>query len=113
MLKIIFILAILVLCLLWLCLYLLKKLRQVHFQKRSLSTKYGKTSEQFMPFLRQYPYDAGNFRFIGTPIDGVQFENDKIVFVEFKTSTSQLSEKQKKIKEQIAAKKIIFEEFRI
>jgi len=88
-------------------------LRQVHFQKRSLSTKYGKTSEQFMPFLRQYPYDAGNFRFIGTPIDGVQFENDKIVFVEFKTSTSQLSEKQKKIKEQIAAKKIIFEEFRI
>jgi len=66
-----------------------------------------------MPFLRQYPYDAGNFRFIGTPIDGVQFENDKIVFVEFKTSTSQLSEKQKKIKEQIAAKKIIFEEFRI
>lgn len=83
------------------------------FQKSSLSSKYGKMTEQFMPFLKDYPFDPQNFRFIGSPIDGIQFDDDKIVFVEFKTATSRLSEKQRHIAELIWNKKVTFEEHRL
>ncbi|MCX6807037.1 MAG: endonuclease [Candidatus Berkelbacteria bacterium] len=95
------------------CLHLLKKLREIHFAKRSLSTKYGKMTEQFLPFMEHYPYEPSNFRFIGTPIDGIQFEDDCVVFVEFKVNKSNLSEKQRKIKELIENKKVDWQEFKI
>ena len=90
-----------------------KDINYLTFSKQSLSTKYGKMSEQFMPFLESYPYDKNNFRFIGTPIDGVQFEDDKIVFVEFKTSNSTMTTKQRAIRNLINDRKIEFKEFRI
>jgi len=90
-----------------------KDINYLTFSKQSLSTKYGKMSEQFMPFLESYPYDKNNFRFIGTAIDGVQFEDDKIVFVEFKTSNSTMTTKQRAIRNLINDRKIEFKEFRI
>ena len=111
--EIIALLSALVLFLFFLSLYFLRKLRDVHFAKRSLSSKYGKTTEQFMPFLDDYPYNPSNFRFIGTPIDGLQFEDNAIIFIEFKTANSKLSEKQKNIKDLIESKKVYFKEFRI
>ena len=89
------------------------ELKDVKFRKQSLSTKYGKMTEQFMPFLESYPYNEQNFRFIGTPIDGVQFENDKIVFIEFKTGDSRLSLRQREIRDLVNKGKIEFREFRI
>jgi predicted Holliday junction resolvase-like endonuclease len=83
------------------------------FSKQSMCTKYGKMTEQFMPFLKEYPYDENNFRFLGTPVDGVQFNDDSIVFVEFKTGDSKLSDRQKRIKELVERKKVGFEEIRI
>lgn len=83
------------------------------FQKSSLSSKYGKMTEQFLPFLKDYPYDPQNFRFIGSPIDGVQFDDDKIIFIEFKTNSSQMSERQRQIAELVFQKKVTFEEHRI
>ncbi|MEK7061927.1 MAG: Holliday junction resolvase-like protein [Patescibacteria group bacterium] len=88
-------------------------LKNEKFAKKSLSSKYGKMSEQFMPFLRLFPYNSQNFRFLGSPVDGVQFENDKIIFMEFKSAGSGLSPRQKEIKHLIANKQIYFEEFRI
>lgn len=90
-----------------------KLVKVVSFAKSSLSTKYGKMTEQFMPFLRHYPYDAQNFRFLGTPIDGVQFNDDEIVFIEFKTAQSQLSTRQRAARDIIGKKHIRFEEIRI
>ena len=81
--------------------------------KKSLSTKYGRMTEQFIPFLKVYPYDENNFRFLGTPIDGVQFEDDKIILMEFKTGDSQLSAKQNQIKELVKKNRVEFEEIRI
>lgn len=81
--------------------------------KQSLSTKYGRLTEQFMPFMKDYPYDAQNFRFLGTPIDGVQFNDDGIVFVEFKSGDSRLSAKQKAIKDLVLNKKVEFKEVRM
>lgn len=43
------------------------------------------TSQQYHTFMKQYPYNPENFRYLGDPIDGIQFEEDKILFVWFKT----------------------------
>ena len=66
--------------------------------RRSESTRYGQITEQFMPFISDYPYDSKQFRFLGSPIDGVQFEEDKIVMIEFKSAGSQLSTRQRRIR---------------
>jgi len=89
------------------------ELSDVNFRKNSLSSRYGKMTEQFMPFLKNYPYDPQNFRFLGTPIDGIQFEDNKIILIEFKTAGSQLTERQRQIAELIWQKRIEFEEHRI
>jgi len=86
---------------------------EVAFSKNSLSSKYGKMTEQFMPFLKDYPYDPQNFRFLGTPVDGIQFEDNKIVFIEFKSSNSQLTPRQRQIAELVWQKKVEFEEHRM
>jgi len=81
--------------------------------KQSLSTRYGKMSEQFFPFLDHYPYDPQQFRFLGTPVDGIQFEDDRIVFVEFKSASSGLTSRQRLIRSLVEQGKVSFEEFRI
>ena len=92
---------------------LTKRMHRLNFQKRSQSSKYGKMTEQFLPFLEMFPWDPTNFRFLGSPIDGVQFEDDKVLFLEFKSSSSILSSKQKSIKKLVDENKIFFEEIRI
>jgi len=111
--KIILILAILVIVFAYLYFHTRKKLADLKFQKRSLSSKYGKMTEQFLPFLEEYPYDSQNFRFLGSPIDGVQFDDEKIVLIEFKTADSGLSSKQRKIRELVKKKRVSFEEIRL
>lgn len=90
-----------------------KLLKNTKFAKISLSTKYGKMTEQFMPFLSNFPYDPSAFRFIGTPIDGILFNEDEIIFLEFKSNTSSLSSNQRRIRDIIKSGKIKFEEIRI
>lgn len=90
-----------------------QKLRHLSLQKKSQSTRYGKMTEQFLPFLEGYPHDPEGFRFLGTPCDGIQFEKDKIVFIEFKTANSRMSERQKEIKDLVDKGKVEFEEHRI
>ena len=94
----------------WLWRKAISKLSLTRFQKHSLSTKYGKITEQFLPFLDAFPYDPSGFRFLGSPVDGIQFEEDKIIFFEFKSGSSRLSTKQTQIKKIIHDKKVSFEE---
>jgi predicted Holliday junction resolvase-like endonuclease len=82
-------------------------------QKRSQSIRYGKLTEQFMPFLESYPYDHHDFRFVGTPIDGIQFTDDGIVLVEFKAADSQLSQRQRTIKKMVEEGAVRFEIHRV
>ena len=81
--------------------------------RRSESTRYGLITEQFMPFISDYPYDSKQFRFLGSPIDGVQFEEDKIVMIEFKSAGSKLSTRQRKIRNLIKEGKVDFQEIRV
>ena len=90
-----------------------EELEDVHFKKKSQSSRYGKMTEQFLPFLHEYPYDPQNFRFLGTPIDGVQFNEDGIVLVEFKTADSRLTQKQREIRDLVEDGRVEFKEFRI
>lgn len=82
-------------------------------KKQSQSVKYGKMSEQFFPFLEHFPYDSNNFKFVGAPIDGIQFEDNKIIFIDFKINKSRLTTKQLRIKELIEEGKVYFEEYRL
>ena len=92
---------------------LMLDLQDSQFRSKSLSSKYGKMTEQFIPLLDSYPYDEQNFRFIGSPIDGVQFEKDKVILVEFKTAKSRLSKKQEEIKSLVKKGKVEFAEVRV
>ena len=93
-------------------LILIKSNASLRFKLRSGAVKHGKTMEQMMPFSKDYPYDPRGFRFIGDPVDGVQFNDDGIVFVEFKTGNAQLSERQKRTRENIEKKRVEFREVR-
>ena len=90
-----------------------KKIEKLTSEKQSLSTTYGKLTEQFAPFMEKYPYSTKNFRFIGNPVDGIQFEDDRIIFVEFKTNQSELSPLQNKIKKLIEKGRVEWFEFRV
>jgi len=88
-------------------------IKNLKFKKQSQSVNYGKITEQFFPFNSNYPYNTQNFRFLGSPIDGIQFEDDKIIILDFKFNTSRLNEKQKNIKKLISEKKVFFETFQL
>ena len=82
-------------------------------QKRSGEVRRGLMTEQWLPLVDPYPWDPQNFRFIGSPIDGVQFEDDRVIFVEFKSGSSQLSDRQTRIRELVNAGKVDFREVRL
>ena len=94
-------------------LQLYKRLKQELFRKRSQSSKYGKLTEQFLPLVDSFPWDPGNFRFLGSPIDGVQFEDDRIILVEFKAANSQLSPLQRHIRDLVNDGEVSFEVIRV
>jgi hypothetical protein len=56
------------------------------------------TSQQYHAFMKQYPYNPDYFRYLGDPIDGIQFEEDKILFVWFKKRNTVLTKEQDHIK---------------
>ena len=82
-------------------------------QKRGGEVKRGFMTEQWLPLVEPYPWDPQNFRFLGNPIDGVQFEEDQVVLVEFKSGNSRLSQRQVQIKNLVDAGKVTFREVRV
>lgn len=82
-------------------------------QKKSSEVRTGGIVEQIAPFLKDYPVDSGTARFIGDPVDFCHFLDDKIVFVEVKSGESQLSSKQRKIRDLISAGKVEFILYRV
>ena len=81
--------------------------------RRGDAVRRGFTTEQWLPLTESYPWDPRNFRFLGAPIDGVQFEDDKVVLVEFKSGRSRLSEKQRRIRELVQSGRVEFREVRV
>ena len=83
------------------------------FHRKSSEIRLGKIGENLAPFVESWPWDPKGFRFIGNPIDGVQFNKDGIVFVEIKTGGARLSRSQKDFRDLVKAGKVSFVTFKI
>ena len=81
--------------------------------KKSAEVRLGKIGENMAPFMKGWPYDPNNFRFLGHPVDGIQFTDDEIIFIEIKTGKSRLSKSQKKAREIIRKGNVSFATFRV
>lgn len=88
-------------------------IERLKFEKGSQSVRYGKMTEQFIPFAEKFPFSPEKFRFLGNPIDGIAFCDDQIVFCEFKTGQSSLNERQRRIKRLVREKAVDWLEFRV
>lgn len=82
---------------------------------RSFGVQFGKVSEHFYPFHVKFPFNPKDARFVGSPIDLLVFDGLEenrdyldIYFVEIKTGKSGLSSRQKKIKEAVDQRRIIW-----
>ncbi|MFH1588323.1 MAG: Holliday junction resolvase-like protein [Candidatus Diapherotrites archaeon] len=90
-----------------------QKLIELNSRKISQSVKYGQLTEQWIPFTKDFPFNPADFKFLGKPIDGIVFDENEIVFCEFKTNKSMLNESQKRIKSLVKEKKVNWMEYRI
>ena len=90
-----------------------EKYRTLMHQKKSSEVRLGQIGEHLAPFLESWPWDSKRFKFLGEPIDGIQFDEDEITFVEIKTGKSQLNKTQRKLRDLIKEKKVSFAVFRI
>lgn len=90
-----------------------EKYRKLLNQKKSSEVRLGQIGEHLAPFLESWPWDSKRFKFLGEPIDGIQFDDDEITFVEIKTGKSQLNKTQRTLRDLIKEKKVSFAVFRI
>ena len=88
--------------------------------KRSKAVIGGQTVEQLAPYLPNFPCDASDARFIGKPVDFIAFpglgENNsvqEVLLIEVKTGESQLSEREKEIKNAVKNGRVRYVEYRI
>ncbi|MCL1994030.1 MAG: hypothetical protein FWG66_13880 [Spirochaetes bacterium] len=88
--------------------------------KQSRAVLGGLVSEQMAPLLPGFPFDPGDCRFVGKPVDFIVFKgmNEKniseVFFLEVKSGQSrQLNEQEKKLKEVIQAGKVRWVEFHV
>ena len=97
----------------------LKKVRQDAL-KRSNAVKGGQLAEQLAPFLPNFPCNPADAHFLGQPIDYIAFPGlcekntvDEILLIEVKTNTSQLSSREKEIREAVKSGRIRYIEYRV
>ena len=90
------------------------KRKEIESSGRSRSTRYGNITEQFAPWMAKWPFESReNFRFLGKPVDGVQFEDGAVYFVEIKAADSQLLKSQRKVRDAVLAGRVGWVEFRV
>ena len=85
---------------------------------RSFDVKKGRIVEQLAPYLRYFPYDPHDARFVGSPVDFIVFDGLNagkeitIRFVEVKSGKAVLNDNERRIKEAVEKKRVSFEVFR-
>lgn len=86
---------------------------KVTSQKKSSEVRLGHIAETLAPFLDQFEFEPEECCFLGKPIDYVSFGEEEITFIEVKSGNSQLSTKQRRIRDQIKEGRINWKEVRI
>lgn len=86
--------------------------------QRSQAVTVGKVFEQLVPYLPEFPFNPKDARFLGSPVDLVVFDglNDGqvrgIVFVEVKTAGSDLSTRERRVRDAVHAGRVSWREIR-
>lgn len=85
---------------------------------RSRAVIAGQMTEQVAPFLKGFPCNPSDARFIGKPVDFVAFpglmENDEVrevLLIEVKTGTSTLSSREKEVKKAVEQGRVRYIEY--
>ncbi len=88
--------------------------------KRSRAVLGGQFAEQLAPYFPDFPCNPGDVKFLGKPIDFIAFPGmaegkkiEEIILIEVKSGESQLSEREKEIKEAVLKGKIRYVQYRI
>jgi predicted Holliday junction resolvase-like endonuclease len=90
-----------------------QKFEKLQHQKISADVKLGQRYENILPFMEKFPYKDDEIRGLFNPVDLIVFREDEVVFIEIKTGESQLSEKQRRIRDNIKAGRVKFETHRM
>ena len=90
-----------------------EELSELKSKQQSKSVRLGLISENVLPFHKDFKYNVKNLVPMFRPIDYIVFNEDEIVFLEIKVGTSQLSEKQRRIRSIIESGRVRFEEHRV
>ncbi len=86
---------------------------------RSRSSLSGQFLEKIAPHLPEFAYDPTELRFIGTPIDYVVFRGlstgrvEEVVFLEVKSGKSNLSSKQRGVRDAIEAGAVRWDVYKV
>lgn len=86
---------------------------------RSRAVLTGQMAEQISPFLKGFPCNPSDAKFIGKPVDFIAFpgltENNKVeevLLIEVKTGNSTLSEREKEIKKAVNDGRVRYIEYK-
>jgi len=90
-----------------------EKRKKVLSQKKSGEVRLGHIAETLAPFLDQFEFEPERCSFLGQPIDYISFGDDEITFIEVKSGNSQLSQKQRHIRDLVKQKAVSWKEIRI
>jgi predicted Holliday junction resolvase-like endonuclease len=81
-----------------------EELRGVTASRAALASTHERVTAQWAPVLSGYPHDPRGFRFVGSPIDGVQFAEDRVVFVAF--TSDGLTPTQERVRDLVRSGKV-------
>jgi len=85
---------------------------------RSQAVTLGKVQEQLVPFFPQFPFNPKDARFLGSPVDFVVFDGlsdgavERVVFVEVKTGASQLTARERQVRDVVRERRVEWVEMR-
>ncbi len=86
--------------------------------KRSRAVLSGQMAEQIAPFLKDFPCNPADVRFVGKPLDFIGFPGaadggsiQEILFIEEKTGSSSLSKREKEIKTAVENGRVRYVEY--
>lgn len=87
--------------------------------EKSRAVTAGRVREHLVPYLPDFPYNPKDARFIGSPVDLVVFDGldegsvRRIVFVEVKTGQSDLSRRERLVREAVLQRAVEWQELRL
>lgn len=101
----------------------IRRMKVEHRREKALAVRLsravslGKAVEHLVPFLADFPFDPGDFRFLGAPVDFVVFAGlrekddvEEIVFVEVKTGTGRLSRREQSVRRAVEEGRVSWRE---